>query len=410
VTAAGRLEQVAIVGGGLAALRAAEALRREGYDGRLALLSDEADPPYDRPPLSKAVLTGEREPDSTVYRTPEQLAELDLDVRLGTAVDELGLADMTLRAGGQRLKFDGLVIASGARARTLPAIPPLAGVHVLRTLADARALLAALGGGPRVVVAGAGFIGSEVAASARALGLDVTIVEAAEAPMTRVLGPRLGAACAELHRDHGTKILCGAGVAGVDGEGALSAVRLTDGTRLPADVLVVGVGAAPNTEWLAGSGLPVQDGVICDGLLRAGHPRVLAAGDVARWTDPVAGSMRSEHWTNAVEQGRHAARNLLAGDGARPFRGSGFVWSDQYGQRLQFVGSSAGATDAVIAFGSVDERRFLAFFVRGDRLAGAFSMNATPLLTRCRRLVDEGAELAGALGELGLDGAARVPA
>jgi NADPH-dependent 2,4-dienoyl-CoA reductase/sulfur reductase-like enzyme len=394
---------VVIVGGGVAALKAGEKLREEGYDGEIVQVSDESERPYDRPPLSKDVLTGRRDPASIAYRTEEELQGLRIETRLGKPASKLLLGQRSVLVDGEVLTFDRLLIATGAQARSIASRPNLQGVYSLRTADDAAELRRAFEGRPTVVVIGAGLIGSEVASSARTLGLDVTVIEAAPSPMTRVLGDRLGAICGELHPEHGTRLLCGVAVTDVKGGSRVESVHLSDGTQVAADVVVVGIGASPNTAWLQGSGLTISDGVVCDEYLNAGHPRVFAAGDVARRRDTRLGlEVRCEQWTNAVEQARHAAGNLLLPrHQQRPFIGSNYFWSDQYGHRLQFAGSIRGATETHVIRGDVQARRFLCLYHDGCRLLGAFGMDASPLVMRAKSLIQSGTSIAAALEELG---------
>ena len=396
------LDTIAVVGASLAGLRAVETLRREGFDGHLVLVGAEPELPYDRPPLSKEFLAGEAEPEQLALRKLPY-DELDLDVRLATRAEGLGLADRTLSLDtGETLVFDGLVIATGSAPRTLPGTPDLPGIFVLRTLADALAIRAALAGRPKVVVVGAGFIGSEVAATCRGRGLDVTVLEALPAPLVRGLGVVLGGVCGELHRDHGVDLRLGVGVAGFEGHDRVERVRLDDGTVIGADVVVVGVGVAPVTGWLDGSGLTIDNGVVCDATLLAA-PGVVCAGDVTRWPNPLFDGevMRLEHWTNATEQGVAAARRLLYGDGAAPevFAPVPFVWSDQYDRKIQTVGSFRGDDEMVVVHGSLAERRFTAVFGRGGRLVGAlgFSMPAKVMLYR--RMIADRVPFADALAQ-----------
>jgi NADPH-dependent 2,4-dienoyl-CoA reductase/sulfur reductase-like enzyme len=263
-------------------------------------------------------------------------------------------------------------------------------VHTLRTVDDAAAIAGALDRGPRVVVVGAGFIGSEVAASARSRGLEVTVVEALPVPLVRAVGERMGTACAALHRDHGTDLRCGVGVRALEGRGRVERVVLSDGSALQADLVVVGIGVRPATGWLEGSGLAVDDGLLCGSTLRAA-PGVFAAGDIVRWPNPTFdGPMRVEHWTNAAEQGAVAARNLLAGKGARPFDSVPYFWSDQYGVRIQLVGHPTGQEEEVrVCHGSVEERRFVALYRRGARLVAALGMNWPRLVMRYRMAIGQ---------------------
>jgi NADPH-dependent 2,4-dienoyl-CoA reductase/sulfur reductase-like enzyme len=394
------LHTIAVVGASLAGLRAVETLRREGFDGRLVLVGAEPDLPYDRPPLSKAFLAGESEPEQlALRRLPYE--ELDLDLRMSTRAESVDLAARTLALdSGEHLGFDGLVVATGSSPRTLPGTPELPGIFVLRTLADAIAIRGALAGRPRVVVVGAGFIGSEVAATCRGRGLDVTVLEALPAPLVRGLGVELGTVCGELHRDHGVDLRLGVGVAGFEGHDRVERVQLGDGRAIDADVVVVGVGVAPVTDWLEGSGLTIDNGVVCDATLLAA-PGVVCAGDVTRWPNPLFDDelMRLEHWTNATEQGVAAAKRLLYGDGAAPeaFAPVPLVWSDQYDRKIQTVGSFRGDDEMVVVHGSLAERRFTAVFARDGRLVGALGFSMPAKVMQYRRMIAERASFADAL-------------
>ena len=387
------MERLVVGGASLAGLRAAEALRRGGFTGTLTLVGAEEHLPYDRPPLSKQILAGDWEVDRAWLRRPDDYDALGLDLRLGRRATDLDLADReVVLHGGDRLPFDGAILATGAAPRRLPGAPQLDGVVELRTLDDALALRAAFEQQPKVVVVGAGFIGAEVAATARQRGLDVTVLEALPVPLSRGLGDRMGMACAALHLDHGVDLRCGVGVAGFEGDGRVSGVRLTDGSVVSADVVVVGVGVAPATAWLDSSGLELNDGVVCDERCRAA-PGVYAAGDVARWTNPLFGeSMRLEHWTNAAEQGQAAAENLLAGEGGgTPFAPVPFFWSDQYDVKIQFVGRARPGDDVEVVDGSLEAHRFVALYGREGRLVGCLGFSRPRLVMTYRRLLAEGA-------------------
>jgi NADPH-dependent 2,4-dienoyl-CoA reductase/sulfur reductase-like enzyme len=265
-------------------------------------------------------------------------------------------------------------------------------VHVLRTLDQSLALHADLSVAARVVVIGAGFIGAEAASTAHALGCDVTVVEALPVPLERGLGPEMGAAVAGVHADNGVRLLTGTGVAGIEGEDEVTGVRLADGTLLPAEVVVVGIGVVPCTEWLEGSGLTLRDGVVCDATLAAGPPGVVAAGDVVRWPHPLFDDeeMRIEHWTNAFEHGGVAAKNLLLSAMGEPpvaYDGVPFFWSDQYGHRIQFLGRSSGAEEVQVVRGSPDDRKFVALYRRGARLWGALGLDEPKQLMGYRKLL-----------------------
>jgi NADPH-dependent 2,4-dienoyl-CoA reductase/sulfur reductase-like enzyme len=388
-------DRIVVVGASLAGLRAAETLRAEGFAGTVTVVGDEARAPYDRPPLSKQVLTGEWGPERIVLAAGANDA-LDLTWERGVAAVGLDPPARTVAlADGRALPYDGLVVATGARARTLPGTEGIGGVHALRTLDDALALRAALdAGATRIVVVGAGFIGAEVAASCRARGAEVTMVEPLPAPLARVLGPEVGAVVADLHRDHGVDVRLGVGVAGVEAgvDGRVARVALADGSAVAADLVVVGIGVIPNTGWLEGSGLELADGVVCDETTLAG-PGIVAAGDVARWPNPRYDGepMRVEHWEHALDMGAHAARRLLAGDGpGEPFAPVPFFWSDQYDRKLQLAGRVRPDDDLAVVAGSFAERRFCALYGRGGRVVGALGMNMPARVIRYRRQIAEG--------------------
>jgi NADPH-dependent 2,4-dienoyl-CoA reductase/sulfur reductase-like enzyme len=408
-----------VVGASLAGLRAVEAARAAGYGGRVTLVGAEPHLPYDRPPLSKAFLHPGAEPR---YFVPEDdlRDRLGVDLRLGapaTALDPATRSVVIGADGADDVPYAALVIATGSAPRGLPGCRDLPGVETLRTLDDAHRIRRALLDGARVVVVGAGFIGSEVASSARALGNEVTVVEAAPAPLVRAAGPVVGAALARLHLRHGTDLRLGVGVTAVRGEGRVETVELSDGSVVPADLVVVGIGSAPATGWLAGSGVELapDGGVVCDEYLAASVPGVHAAGDVAHWpnegvgvgggeagTVVVGGLTRLENWTGAAEQGASAARNALAGlaSGAvgerQPYATVPYVWSDWYDSRVQFVGHPA-ADEVRVVSGDLDERRFVALYRSGDRLAGAVTLNEPGKVMKYRRLIQRGADWQAAL-------------
>ena len=385
------MRTVAVVGTSLAGLRAVEALRREGYDGRIIAVGAEPHLPYDRPPLSKEFLSGRSDAADIVLRK-QGVDDLDVEWMLGhPAVSlDVGARELTT-AGGSRVAFDGLVLATGATPRRLPNQPELTGLHVLRTLDDAIALRAELERGPKVVVIGAGFIGAEVAATCRGRGLDVTVLEALPQPMVRGLGAELGAVIAEVHRDHGVDLRTGVQVDAIEGDTRVERVRLGDGSAVDADVVVVGVGVVPQTGWLEGSGLTIDNGVLCDATCLAA-PGIVAAGDVARWPNPLFDGelMRLEHWTNATEQGVYAARRLLAGDNpGEPFAPVPFVWSDQYDRKIQTVGVVSADADLHVAHGSYAERQFVSLFGRAGRIVGALGFNRPRQVMQYRKLIAE---------------------
>lgn len=381
---------IVIVGASLAGLRTAQTLHDEGFAGAVTLIGAEPNLPYDRPPLSKEFLAG------TMSRDEIDLprGDLDADFRLSTRATGLDLATRTVSLDtGEQLGYDGVVIATGAHPRTLPRLAggELDGVFTLRTIDDCQALKARLERGPRVAVVGAGFIGSEVAASCHALGLDVTIVEALPVPMERAVGADVGRRCARLHTDHGVDLRLGVGVTGLVGDISVEGVTLADGTTVAAEVVVVGVGVEPTTAWLDGSGLDLDNGVVCDQWCRALHkgqpvPGVVAAGDVARWENPLFGEvMRVEHWTNAAEQGRAAALTLLHGEDAPVFDPIPYFWSDQYETKIQFVGRPG--RDIAVVDGELDDDRFALAYGSEGRVVGALAFGRPARLMKLRSMI-----------------------
>jgi len=387
------MEHVVVIGASLAGMRAAETLRAEGFSGTLTVVGDEAHAPYDRPPLSKQVLAGEWDVDRIALPSGAR-AELDLTWERGVAATGLDLTARELvLADGRTLPFDGLVIATGATARWIPGTRGLPGVFTLRTLDDALGICRAIdAGATRVVVVGAGFIGAEVAASCRGRGVAVTMVEPLSQPLARVLGEEVGQVIAGLHADHGVDLRLSTGVDSIEAsEHTATRVHLSDGTAVTADLVVVGIGVVPNTGWLAGSGLNLDDGVLCDQTTLAA-PGVVAAGDVARWPNPVFGDvMRVEHWEHAIDMGAHAARRLLAGDGpGEPYAPVPWFWSDQYDRKLQLAGSVRPDDEVVVVAGSTTDRRFTALYGRHGRVVGAFAMNMPAQVVRYRRAIAAG--------------------
>jgi NADPH-dependent 2,4-dienoyl-CoA reductase/sulfur reductase-like enzyme len=375
------MRTIAIAGTSLAGLRSAQELRSQGFGGRLVLIGEEPHQPYDRPPLSKDFLLGKV---SAAELALADSDDLDVEWHLGTRAERLSGTTVTL-SGGAEIAADGVVIATGGSAKTLPGTEKLAGVHTLRTLDDAVALRQALAVGPsKVVVIGAGFIGAEVASSCWSLGHDVTVVEAAAVPLAGILGEVMGAACASLHGHHGVRMLTGAGVEGLLGTSKVTGVRLTGGAEIPADLVVVGIGVRPNTAWLTGSGIAVDDGVLADSGGVTGNPRVVAVGDVVRYECVRRGRrVRAEHWTAATEQPVIAVRNLLAGSTVSNYERPGYFWSDQYGHRIQFAGVGAGKVRVVE--GDPAERKFVATYSDGDKVVGVLAIDSPKLFTRLRR-------------------------
>ncbi|MBO8190199.1 FAD-dependent oxidoreductase [Streptomyces oryzae] len=383
------MRSITVIGASLAGLYAARALRTQGFDGRLVIVGDEHHQPYDRPPLSKDFLTGACDQGQLALTDADDTAELYAEWYLGTRATGLDTGSGTVLLDGDRsLDTDAVVIATGAAPRHLPgqvpADPAETGVHTLRTLDDAQALRDDLARGPaRVVVIGGGFIGAEVASSCAVLGHDVTVVEAAPLPLVPQLGEEMAQVCAGLHADHGVTLVTGTGVAGLQGgatEGRVTGVQLGDGRLLPADVVVVGIGVRPNTSWLEGSGLPLEDGVVCDAGCVTALPNVVAVGDVARLD-----GRRAEHWTSATEQATVAARNLLAGSTVAAHQSLPYFWSDQYGVRIQFAGRRLPTDTPRIVEGSVDDRSFLACYEREGQTTAVFAVNRPRPFMRQRR-------------------------
>ena len=394
-------QRIVVAGASLAGVRAIEALRREGYGGEIVSLSAEKDMPYDRPPLSKQFLTGKFE-ETQISLRRDGFDDLEVDWRLGVRAQALDptARRVTLSDGGS-VEYGGLLIATGSTARSLPFGSGLGGVHLLRSLEDARSLKLDLAKARRLVVIGAGFIGMEVAASARELGLEVAVVESLATPLLRGLGQPLGQVIGRRFEDHGVSLHCGAGVKALVGESHVSGVTLSDGTRLEADVVVVGIGAGPACDWLVDSGLELSQGVQCDATGATTLPDVAAAGDVACWFDPRRGeSVRREHWTSAVEQAAVAARRLLAGTGpVEDLQAVPYVWSDLFEMRLAMVGEPAMGDEIKIVEGETDAERFLALMGHEGRLVGAVGLKRPRQVNACRKLLGQGVSLAEAASE-----------
>ncbi|MFE9598635.1 NAD(P)/FAD-dependent oxidoreductase [Streptomyces hokutonensis] len=382
------MRTVAVVGASLAGLSAARSLRKQGYDGRLVVIGDEPHRPYDRPPLSKEFLAGTvGEADLLLEADGEDLrAEWLLGAR-AVALQVDGAERVLLLDDGREVRADGVVLATGAAARNLPGTDGLAGVHTLRTLDDARALRDELALGGRLVVIGGGFIGAEVASTAYALGLDVTVIEAAPTPLAGPLGETMGGIVSALHEAHGVRLLCGAGVKGLSGEDRVDAVLLEDGRTVPADIVVVGVGARPCVEWLEGSGVELDNGVKCGADGRTGVAGVVAVGDCASWYDPRAGfHRRVEHWTGARERPDAAVAALLSWGAAEPgVPRPPYFWSDQYGVKIQFAGHAAGADSVTVEEGATGDRSFLAVYRCAGQPVAVLAMNQPRLFMRWRK-------------------------
>ncbi|WP_218131355.1 FAD-dependent oxidoreductase [Nocardioides sp. YR527] len=381
------------MGASTGGLATAEALRRAGHEGPITLVGAEPAMPYDRPPLSKQVLTGQRGPNELALRSSAEIDALDLDLRLGVPAAGLDIGRReVLLEDGIRLDYDELVVATGVRARRLPGTGGIAGVHTLRTVSDALALKERLRPGRRLVVVGAGFVGAEVAAAANGLGVHVTLLESAPVPLAAAVGDATGRFLAAMHRDHGVGIRADVRVTEIvqDG-GQVSGVRLEDGSVLPADDVLVAIGSVANTEWLADSGLAVQEGLVCDEYSAAG-PGVYGVGDVARWHNPLFDvTMRIEHRTNAAEQGLAVARNLLCPETRRPFAPVPYFWSDQYDVKVQAYGYLRDHDEALVLDNTTSASgRLLVIYRKADRLVGVLAVGASPKVLRAWRALIAG--------------------
>ncbi|MEU6357280.1 FAD-dependent oxidoreductase [Streptomyces sp. NPDC047072] len=378
------IQNVLVVGASAAGLATVEALRRKGYEGAVTVLGDEPHAPYDRPPLSKQVLAGAWEPSRAELRTADFLADLGADFRFGDPATGLDAATRTVRTeAGHELTADAVVIATGVRPRTLPGQEPLAGVHVLRSLDDCLALRADLLAASRLVVVGEGVLGSEIAATARGLGLDVTLTGPLAAPMALQVGPLVSGLLADLHTEQGVRLRLGTGVTGLTGAaGRVTGVELASGEVLPADVVVVAIGAVPATDWLADSGLELDNGVVCDALCRA-EEGIYAVGDVARWHHERLGRwVRLENRTNATEQGMAVAATLLGEE--RPYVPVPYFWTDQYDAKLQCHGFLPADAEMDVVEGELAARRFVVRYRVDGRVTGVLGWNM-PKQTRLRR-------------------------
>jgi 3-phenylpropionate/trans-cinnamate dioxygenase ferredoxin reductase subunit len=381
-----------IVGAGMAGGKAAETLREEGFDGRVVLLGGEPERPYERPPLSKDYLRGESER-AGVYLQEDAgwYDEHDVELRPSTHVESLDVAARAVvLAGGERIDYDALLLTTGAE----PKRPPIPGtdldaVHVLRTLEDSDVLRGVLEAGGRLVVVGAGWIGSEVSASARQQGMDVALVEPQSVPLEGVLGPELGAFYRDVHADHGVQLHLGTGVEAIEGDGRAERVRTSDGTVLDCTAVLLAVGVAPRTQ-LAEGVLDVDNGILVDASLRASADGVFAAGDVANHAHPLFGRLRVEHWANALEQGPSAARAMLGSDVV--YERVPYFFSDQYDVGMEYAGHSAPG-DTVVFRGDPATREFIAFWLRDGRVTAGMNVNVWDVNEHLQELVRSGASV-----------------
>jgi 3-phenylpropionate/trans-cinnamate dioxygenase ferredoxin reductase component len=383
-----------IIGASLAGAKAAETLRKDGFDGPLTLVGDEGERPYERPPLSKEYLRGEAGPDKLFVHKEGYYDAAGIELRLGETVVAIDVDERAVvLASGERLAYTSLLLTTGSRPRRLR-VPGagLDGVHYLRSMASSATLRDAIKGASRVAVIGAGWIGCEVAASAREMGAPVVMVELGQEPLERVLGPEVGRFYRDLHSDHGVELHFGAETEALVGPGPVEGVRLADGRTLPADVVVVGVGVAPTTELAERAGIEVQNGVVTDEFLQTSSPGIFAAGDLANAFHPLFGErVRVEHWANARNQGPAAARNMLGK--SRPFVRVPYFYSDQYDVSMEYSGY-APAWDEVVFRGDAASRQFMAFWLREGRVAAGMNVNIGDAagkisdLVSSRRVVD----------------------
>ncbi|KQY04907.1 pyridine nucleotide-disulfide oxidoreductase [Mycobacterium sp. Root135] len=384
---------IVIVGGGLAASRTAEQLRRAEYTGPITLISDEDHLPYDRPPLSKEVLRAET--DDVTLKPAEFYEEKDITVLLGSAATSLDTTAQTLTlANGEVVSYDELVIATGLVPKRIPSFPDLEGVRVLRTLGESLALREHAGTARNAVVIGAGFIGCEVAASLRSLGVAVALVEPQPTPLASVLGEQIGQLVARLHRAEGVDVRCGVGVTEIKGTGHVEKVVLSDGTELDADIVVVGVGSRPSTDWLEGSGVAVDNGVVCDVAGRTSAPNVWAIGDVASWRDALGDQVRVEHWSNVAEQARVIVPAMLGVDATSAVTVP-YFWSDQYDVKIQCLGEPEA--DDVVHLVADDGRKFLAYYERDGAVVGVVGGGMPGKVMKARAKIAAGAPIADVL-------------
>jgi 3-phenylpropionate/trans-cinnamate dioxygenase ferredoxin reductase subunit len=387
-------KRIVIVGGGLAAARTAEQLRRSEFDGAITIVSDEVHLPYDRPPLSKQVLQGEL--DDTVLKPREFYEENDITLLLGSAARTLDTAGQTVTVeSGATLEYDELVIATGLVPRRIPSFPDLPGIHVLRSFDESMALREEAGSARRAVIVGAGFIGCEVAASLRGLGVDVVMVEPQPEPLASVLGEQIGALISRLHRAQGVDLRTAVGVDAVVGEGRVEKVVLTDGTEVDTDLVVVGIGSRPATDWLDGTGVEVDNGVVCDRVGRTSVEHVWALGDVASWQDVTGHQARVEHWSNVAEQARVLVPAMLGKDVPTDLVVVPYFWSDQYDVKIQCLGEPEA--DDTVHVVSDDGRKFLAYYERDGVVAGVVGGGMPGAVMKTRGKIAAGAPIADVL-------------
>jgi 3-phenylpropionate/trans-cinnamate dioxygenase ferredoxin reductase subunit len=384
-----RPQTFVVVGAALAGAKAAETLRQEGFEGRVVLIGSEPDRPYERPPLSKEYLRGEAGREKVYVHDEGFYAEHEIELRTGTTVEQIepGHRELVL-AGGERVAYDRLLLTTGAAPRRL-AIPgaELEGIHELRTVADSDRLRERLDRGGRLVVVGAGWIGSEVAASARQRGLEVTVIDPLSVPLERVLGSEVGAIYRDIHLDHGVQMLLETGVEAFEGATAVERVRISGGGTIDCDLVVVGVGVTPRTELASAAGIAVANGIVVDDRLRTSAAGIFAAGDVANAEHPLFGRLRIEHWSNALHQGPAAARGMLGRDGA--YDRVPYFFSDQYDVGMEYSGYAVD-WDEVIFRGDPASREFIAFWLRDGRVLAGMNVNVWDVTDPIQALIRGG--------------------
>ncbi len=408
-------DRVVVVGSSVGGVRAAQGLRAAGFEGSVVVVGAENEEPYDKPPLSKQLLSGEWSVADIALARPGELADAGIELRLGVAAGGVDVRDRRLSlVDGSTLDYDALVVATGVRPRTLAA-PRSVPLHTVRDLADVGSLRRALDSGGGLVVVGGGFIGAEVASTAAGLGVPTSIVESLPTPFSRVLGDEVGAQLARIHAEHGVEVVAGTGVVALRrGPSGLSEVELGDGRVLSVSAVAVGIGCVPNVEWLAGSGIPVDDGVVTDEFSRvSGVPGVYAIGDVARWYDVRTGtSRRVEHWTHAFQQAQLVAHNIVRPDDLQPYERAPYFWSDQHGIKVQMVGRRGpGDTTEIVWCDGPGGQRPVALYADGDRFAGGVTFGAPKISVRLRRAWEDGlsaAEVRALVADLGATQPARA--
>lgn len=381
------MKRIVVVGGSVAGVHAVESLREIGFEGDVVLASAEHSLPYNRPPLSKEILLGKQKPQEILLRPQGFYEELNVDLRLGNAAEKLDTAEKVLRfADGSELSYDGLILATGSVARK-PAqkgdAPP---VHLIRTVEEAVALQAELRPGRRLAVLGGGFLALEIASAAVQQGVEVSLIARNVSPLARLLGHDVGQWYVKLHERHGAKVYCGSPVARYDQTRDGVDITLENGTKISADIVAAGIGAEPGVKWLEGSTLALNDGVVCSASLHTTAADVVAAGDIARWHNPIFGEeMRIEHWSNAADQGRHAAKTLLGDD--KPFSSVPYFWTDQYDTKLRFIGRAAGFTDVRVEH--MTDGELVVSIGRMGVLIGAVCVGAPRLLAQYKAAIQQ---------------------